>query len=230
MKTVAVFGGTNGIGEELVRQLVMDQCRVHVYDRFVGKLAGVNYHRGDFGQDDRHEVDDTLRWDEVYITFGLPKGDLFDSTSIEEVHQIVTGNFTSVVEALKFARKTASFGCTYVLTSSVSAQRADPKGSIYAASKAAIEALARNLAREWVYTRVNVVAPGPTLTKQFKMNVSEPSQALEGNRAPNGRPVSPKQVALAMMGLARMEGVTGQVLNVDNGGVTASRRESLPSG
>ncbi len=99
-----------------------------------------------------------------------------------------------------------------------------PNMSIYVASKHAVEGLSRAAALELAGAniRVNVVAPGPTLTPML-MRVTDGHPEAFASRVPLGRAAAPEEVARAIVWLASDEAsfVTGAVLPV-NGGLTAA--------
>ena len=223
MSDVVVYGGASGIGQAVAYQLAAVHENVFVYDIKEGDLEGVTYRRQMFGSDDdlapaREE------WRQVYVTLGRPSIRLFDKLDIEYEYELMRANFHAVTQALRHARGSASNRCAYIVTSSVSAERADPGGAVYAAAKAGLEALVRGLAREWQPATVNAIAPGPTGTAQFMDNVKGIQLVRERERSPVGKIVQPGNVASLMVSVARNEAITGQALTIDHGGTVASRR------
>ncbi|MCK2243504.1 MULTISPECIES: SDR family NAD(P)-dependent oxidoreductase [unclassified Crossiella] len=99
-------------------------------------------------------------------------------------------------------------------------------GSLYAASKAALEQLTRSWALELAAerVRVNAVAPGPTESEALAVSglpaeVVEQIKQDEAARVPLGRRGTPAEVALWLLHLGdpAVTWVTGQVLTVDGG-------------
>jgi pteridine reductase len=85
----------------------------------------------------------------------------------------------------------------------------------YAASKAGLAALTRQLALEWAPdVRVNAVAPGAILLSE---SLPGPRRERILSRIPAGRLGTPEEVARAVLFLATEPFVTGQVLAVDGG-------------
>ena len=85
----------------------------------------------------------------------------------------------------------------------------------YAASKAGLAALTRQLALEWApEVRVNAVAPGAIL---FSETVQPERRERILSRIPAGRISTPEEVARAVLFLASEPFITGQVLAVDGG-------------
>ena len=90
--------------------------------------------------------------------------------------------------------------------------------SAYAATKGAVIALTKSLAKELGPSgiRVNCVAPGVILTDMCACYTEEDLQAL-ADETPLGRNGQPEDVAKAIAFLLDAEFITGHVLNVDGG-------------
>ena len=85
----------------------------------------------------------------------------------------------------------------------------------YALSKSALWTATRMMAQALApRVRVNGVGPGPTLAS---VHQDEVTFAREAEATPLGRPVTPEEIAAAVLYLARAEAVTGQMIAVDSG-------------
>ena len=119
---------------------------------------------------------------------------------------------------------TASRG-TIVNLSSAAGHKAVPGGSIYAATKAAVESLTKSWALELapLGIRVNAVAPGPTETPVFTKSI--PAEMVPAVRAqftaqvPLGRMAEASEIATWIVQIAEpsVTWMTGNILNIDGG-------------
>ncbi len=97
----------------------------------------------------------------------------------------------------------------------------------YSATKGAITAFTRSLAKNLVekHVRVNAVAPGPIWTPLNPFGGQEPDKIKDfGKDTPMGRPGQPNEVAPSFLFLACEDSsyMTGQVLHPDGGDTTSS--------
>jgi NAD(P)-dependent dehydrogenase (short-subunit alcohol dehydrogenase family) len=108
-------------------------------------------------------------------------------------------------------------------TTSVVAYRGHPSLIDYAATKGAILALTRSLARNLAprKIRVNGVAPGPIWTPLIVSTFDEEKVAHFGENEPLGRAGQPSEVAPCYVFLASKDSsyMTGQVLHPNGGAV-----------
>jgi 3-oxoacyl-[acyl-carrier protein] reductase len=129
----------------------------------------------------------------------------------------VLGAILAASEAIKYI---ADSGGRIINISSVAAQMGVPGGAVYAASKAAINALTLNWAAELGPRRitVNSVAPGFTETEMAAQAPEEFKLALVA-KTPLGRTGQPGDIADVVAFLASNDArwVTGQTIDVSGG-------------
>lgn len=147
----------------------------------------------------------------------------FDEATYQRVFDTnVKGVFLAMAAEIAAMRRTR--GGSIVNVGATSGSRGAPNMSVYAASKHAVEGLTRSAALELAKDgiRVNVVAPGPTLTPMLDRVTGGNTDRL-ASRVPMGRAASADEVARAIVWLASPEAsfVTGAVLPV-NGGMCAA--------
>jgi 3-oxoacyl-[acyl-carrier protein] reductase len=113
-------------------------------------------------------------------------------------------------------------GGSIVNIASMSITRVQPLRAVYAASKAAVAGLTRNLAHEWGHSgvRVNSIAPGFVLTPMSNWHILDDAgrQDLLA-RIPLGRLADPSDIANTVLMLASplTAYVSGETIHVDGG-------------
>jgi NAD(P)-dependent dehydrogenase (short-subunit alcohol dehydrogenase family) len=117
-------------------------------------------------------------------------------------------------------------GACIVNTTSVTAYRGSKELIDYAATRGAIVAFTRSLAKALVERkiRVNGVAPGPIWTPLIPASFDPKRVAEHGGSVPMQRPGQPNEIASCHVFLASEEAsyMTGQVLHPDGGGDMSS--------
>jgi NAD(P)-dependent dehydrogenase (short-subunit alcohol dehydrogenase family) len=152
---------------------------------------------------------------------GIGDAPALHDTTDEVFDRYIDVNLRSVFrlsrDALPELRK--SRGCIVNIVSSVALQ-GYRRGAAYAAAKAGVIALTRNMAAEYgpEGVRVNAVAPGVVLTDLTAARLRTARfQALVVGTMPLGQAADPQDVAVAGAFLASADArmITGQVLAVD---------------
>jgi NAD(P)-dependent dehydrogenase (short-subunit alcohol dehydrogenase family) len=223
-----VTGGQSGIGAAVTRQLGAENCRVAVLDRVAGDAGEVAV-LCDVADEDQvvasvKEVEDHFGGLDLAVLCAGVGGfaPVVEMTS-EEWDRVLTINLRGTFLCLREVARAMTrqgLGGAVVVVSSTSGSLVEAGMSHYNVSKAGVNQLVRAAARELGADgiRVNAVAPGATDTPLFA-----PTRALGGfqervaDRTALGGIGDPEEVARAVVALARLDWVTGQVLATDGG-------------
>jgi NAD(P)-dependent dehydrogenase (short-subunit alcohol dehydrogenase family) len=130
------------------------------------------------------------------------------------------GKLWSQVTAAQAALRHLSPAASITFTSGVASRKGLPNHTIIAANNAAIEALAKQLAREIAPRRVNVVAPGLTATGVYDHLAPTEREAFLAHvtaHLPIPRPATPDEIATAYMFAMTATYLTGAVIDIDGG-------------
>ena len=166
------------------------------------------------------------RLDGVVANAGIAGGGPAETQGRDAFLDVLDVNVAAAADlaAAGARRMIAGDGGWVILQSSILARRAGtgPGVAAYAASKAAIEGLTRDLARQWAphRIRVNALSPGYFPTEMNAAMVAAPGRAEAlVSRIPLGRAGSPEDLAgvVAFLASDAARYVTGQILPVDGG-------------
>ena len=238
-RTALVTGGTGGMGRVIASRLAADGYdvaiaytgNVDLADATVGEIKEHGRLGAAFAADIADEASVSALFDAVDGQFGhldvvvhtaginrpgvLTDLDLADFDAIHRVN--VRGTFVVDQQAARRIRAGGS-----IVNVSTSMVRFAPPGlSAYAASKAAVDALTRILAKELRGRdiTVNAVAPGPTATAVFLASTSAEEREQLAALPPLGRLGQPDDVAGVVSFLAGPAGrwVNGQIVYANGG-------------
>ncbi|HTU08046.1 MAG TPA: SDR family oxidoreductase, partial [Trebonia sp.] len=238
-RTALVTGGTGGMGRVIAAKLAADGFDVAVAytgsvdlaDAAVKEIADQGRRGAAFAADVADEQAVSALFDAVEDRFGhldvvvhtaginhpVALADL-DLADFDEIHRVnVRGTFVVNQQAARRVRA----GGAIVNVSSSMVRFAPPELSVYAASKAAVDALTRILAKEMRGrdVTVNAVAPGPTATAAFLHSTPADEQQQLAALPPLGRLGTPDDIAGVVSFLAGPAGrwVNGQVVYANGG-------------
>ena len=239
-KVAVITGGNSGIGKATAQlfaeegaQVVITGRRQDIVDQAV---RDIGHHAigivGDVADLDHHlRVADVVRKRFGSLDIYMANAGVINLTASENVtpedydrHFAVNtrGVFFGVQSAVPLIRN----GGNIIVTSSLAATKVLPDHAVYAGSKAAVAAFARNWAIELKprRIRVNILSPGPVETEILgKLGVSEAERpAFEDQMAsliPTGRMGRPEELARAALFLAADTSsfINGIELHADGG-------------
>jgi NAD(P)-dependent dehydrogenase (short-subunit alcohol dehydrogenase family) len=239
-KVAVITGGNSGIGKATARlfaeegaQVVITGRRQDVIDQavheighsaigFVGDVADLADHR---------KLADILKSRFGGIDIYMAKAGVINLTASADVRpedydRHFAINTRGVFFGVQAIAPLIRDGGSILVTSSLAATKVLPDHTVYAGSKAAVAAFAKNWAIEFKSRRirVNILSPGPVETEILaKLGVSEAERpAFEDYMAsliPAGRLGRPEELARAALFLASDAGsfVNGIELHVDGG-------------
>jgi NAD(P)-dependent dehydrogenase (short-subunit alcohol dehydrogenase family) len=179
-KTVLITGGNSGIGLAAAQAFAAEGARVVITGRDAAALEKARAAIGGNTLAIRNDAADPhaakalaqeitnagLLLDAVFINAGMAEFAPFTEASESLWERTFDTNVKGPYFALQALLPRINAGASIVLNGSINARIGMPNASIYAASKAALISLAKNLSAELLPRgiRVNVVSPGPVTT------------------------------------------------------------------
>lgn len=217
-----VTGARGGLGQALIRRLREADYDVIAHSRgqVQGADADARWLDGDLTDAviAQRVADQAGRIDLLVNNAADQSLGALDTLTSEDWAAMIGATLMSAVNLSRATLSTLGPGASIINISSVEATSPFPRHAHYAAAKAALESFTRSAAMEWGArgVRVNAVAPGlidrPGLDRDWPEGVAWWRQT-----SPLGRPVTPDEVADAVLFLADASGVSGVVLPVDGG-------------
>ncbi|MFA9215803.1 MAG: SDR family NAD(P)-dependent oxidoreductase [Sphingomonadaceae bacterium] len=240
-KVAVITGGSTGIGLAIAKRFVREGAKVYITGRrqaeldaavlaIGGSAESVRVDSADIGQLQAlfdHVKAQHGKLDVLVANAGggsfMPLGQITEDHFDDTFARNVKGTLFTVQTALPLLGK----GSSVILTGSTAASGGTEAFSVYAASKAAVRAFARN----WILDlkgreiRVNTLSPGPTKTPGLMELVGTDVDQQQGlldhfaSLIPMGRVGDPDEIAKAAVFLASEDSsfVNGIELFVDGG-------------
>lgn len=241
-KTAVVTGCNRGIGKAIVQVLARNGANVWACARkpdsilsdFLGVLAsdtGVTITPVYFDLADSNQVKEGAKAifmapepvDIIVNNAGVIFTSLFQMTSIEKMKEIFETNFFSQMYLTQYLVKKMirqKSGSIINLSSSAAIEGNEGR-SAYAASKAALLAVTKVMAKELAAhnIRVNAIAPGLTETDMMRQSTKEEALQTTLQRVCLKRVGRPEEISNVVLFLASelSSYMTGQTLRVDGG-------------
>lgn len=153
--------------------------------------------------------------------------DKIEDLTIEQWHETFRTNIDGYFYMVKAAIDHLQPGSVILNTGSITGLEGSPRLLDYAATKGAIHAFTKSLAKSLVERgiRVNCVAPGPVWTPLNPADRDAEDVASFGQDTPYGRPAQPEEIAPAYVFFASNADssyITGEVLTLLGGEVLAA--------
>ena len=240
-KVAVVTGASKGIGASIAEHLAAAGAAVVVNyatsrsgaDAVVARITGAGGRAVAVQGDVSKEADAIRLFQETQKTFGrldilINNAGVYDfgpleSATPEQFHKLFDVNVLGLLLATREAAKLMGEGSSILNISSIVGRWASPNGSIYSATKAAVDSLTDSLSRELGprKIRVNSLNPGMVVTEGFEAKGlvgSEFAQQVEAG-TPFGRLGRPEDIARAAVFFASDDAawVTGQTLVASGG-------------
>jgi NAD(P)-dependent dehydrogenase (short-subunit alcohol dehydrogenase family) len=233
---VVVIGGTSGMGLATARAAAAAGARLTIAGRSEERLGAA---AGGIGPGTAARVLDIT--DEVAVAAFFQALDPFDHLVITaHASSVVTGAIDSLAQmsvaaarafmetkfwgpfmAAKYGRpKLAATGSMVFFSGAAGARKLLPNHTAIGATNGAVEAFARQLAKEIAPQRVNVIAAGLVRTPTYDALPEAAREAMYANYAKNalvGRVGEPEDIAQAALYLMASPYVTGQIHEIDGG-------------
>lgn len=243
MKKIAlVTGASRGIGAEIAKTLAKDNYFVIINFNNSEKAARELEHEINTGGGEclalkadvsnKKQVEEMFEYilkafgkiDLLVNNAGISQQKLFTDITEEDLRKITEINYYGTFYCSQLAAKNmiSNQSGKIINISSMWGVCGASMESHYAASKAAVIALTKSLAKELAPSNitVNCVAPGATMTDMMKLLGEETFKYVK-EETPLGRLASPKEIAACVKYLASDDAnfITGETININGGTV-----------
>jgi NAD(P)-dependent dehydrogenase (short-subunit alcohol dehydrogenase family) len=234
-KRFVVIGGSAGIGLAVAQSAVNAGASVTIVGRDQERL---NTAKANIGTSvDSYALDITdekavagffaeiPQFDHLVITshstasfFGALRP--LETLELQAARGFMDTKFWGMVHAVKYGSLKLSEHGSITLFSGAASRRTVPNHTAIAAVNGAVEAFAKQAAKELAPRRVNVVSPGVVVTPAYDVIPEEKRNSMfekTAQRLPVGRVGRPDEVGDAVVFLAASGYVTGALIDIDGG-------------
>jgi len=225
-QSVVVLGGTAGIGQAVARAALAAGARVTVLGRSAKTDGDVNGIAVD--ANDTATLASALaqaavggKIDHLVITIGSRTSPPpFASLQRADLEQGFGTKLFAALMAVQAALPHLAERASITLTSGLLSRKATATGLLRGSINAAVEAAAKNLAKELAPRRVNAVSPGVVDTEVWGAPADRQAMlARIGSGLPVGRVGTPEDLAQGYL-LAMTNGfMTGAIIDIEGGGL-----------
>lgn len=236
-KNVLLTGATSGIGKTTIKYLVERNYNCIAVGRNKEKLKDVTGNNSNVQSiqydlsDVRHikRIFDTIyergiRLDGMVHCAGVSPLMKVEENNVDKMEETFGINLFSFIELVKYFsdEKIYNPGASIVAISSVAAQGATYRQTVYSASKAALEQSIRCMAKEYMEKgiRINGVSPGAVQTEMLKKMQEENEGLVEKVKKKYPMGIIPPQKISRMIEMLLSddaEYMTGTIVQVDAG-------------
>ncbi|NWK44985.1 SDR family oxidoreductase [Ralstonia pickettii] len=225
-QSVVVLGGTTGIGQGVARAAAAEGARVTVLGRSAKAADGIRGIAVD--ANDTASLAAALaqaagagKIDHLVITIGSRTSPPpFASLQRADLEQAFGTKLFAALMAVQAALPYLAEHASITLTSGLLSRKATATGLLRGSINAAVEAAAKNLAKELAPRRVNVISPGVVDTDVWGAPADRQAMlARIGSGLPVGRVGTPDDLAQGYL-LAMTNGfMTGAIIDIEGGGL-----------
>lgn len=225
-QSVVVLGGTTGIGQGVARAAAAEGARVTVLGRSAKAADGIRGIAVD--ANDTASLAAALaqaagagKIDHLVITIGSRTSPPpFASLQRADLEQAFGTKLFAALMAVQAALPYLAERASITLTSGLLSRKATATGLLRGSINAAVEAAAKNLAKELAPRRVNVISPGVVDTDVWGAPADRQAMlARIGSGLPVGRVGTPDDLAQGYL-LAMTNGfMTGAIIDIEGGGL-----------
>ena len=239
-KLAVVTGGNSGIGYAAAKALIAEGARVIItgrrkeaVEKAAEELGAIAFVADQANLDDldllKNEAEKQFgKVDILFVNAGITGGLIpIESMSVQNFDEVMNINFRGAYFTLNKFIPILNTGASVIFLSSIVASMYKPNSSVYQASKAALNSIAKTAAAELApeKIRVNMISPGPIKTEIMnKAGLDE--ETLKGlndhliSQIPLRKMGTPEEVAKLVVYLSdsSVSGfVTGSELIIDGG-------------